>query len=128
VLHIEQAVLYPVRKEYGVLDSYSYGFVFYIYLDDLAKLLKSLSEKDDSYHNVQGIRVSNGMLRSYDDPPLLVEMILARATYDPEAQVAPKPLTRRDRRMSGSGSRGLRTRTKTKTTCGIGRCTSSRGI
>ena len=90
VLHIEQAVLYPVRKEYGVLDSYSYGFVFYIYLDDLAKLLKSLSEKDDSYHNVQGIRVSNGMLRSYDDPPLLVEMILARATYDPEAQVAPK--------------------------------------
>jgi hypothetical protein len=92
VLQIDQAVLYPVHKEHEVLDTYTYGFVFYIYLADLTKFMHDLSLRDDKYYNVQAIRIRNGQLRSYDNPPLHVEMVLSRAVYDDLAQVMPMPV------------------------------------
>ena len=88
-LQIDEAVLYPLRIDHEVLKAYTYGFVFYIYLDDLAKLLRDLADREDEYYNVQALRVASGQLRSYDNPPLKVEMLLSRATYDGEAEVEP---------------------------------------
>lgn len=89
-IQINDLRLWPTRVEPGVCHWYTFGASMWIQMGNLCAFLEKLQNDSQSFFSVHAFRIQTPQLRSYDNPPLLVDILISLGDYEGEKEAAAK--------------------------------------
>lgn len=72
---------WPEYNSMVVLKCNTFGIEMYITLENLLRFLSQVNRDDSRYYSIDEIQIRSRQLRSYQDPPLEVSLLLTQAVY-----------------------------------------------